>query len=119
MLSNTVSAERESQRGGLLGVHQDCISPKCCSWRHVPHALPASHSPAPGQLCLGIFSSVPWESAVEGLGVHEGWSVLKNHRLKAKEQAIPWCPKSSKAGQKTSLAQQGTPLGTREEKEIG
>ena len=81
-------------------MHQDCISPKCCSWRHIPRALPASHSPAPGQLCLGMFSSVPWESAVEGLAVHEGWSVLKNHRLKAEEQAIPWCPKSSKRGRR-------------------
>ena len=26
-----------------------------------------------------LFSRVPWESAFEGLGVHECWSVLKKH----------------------------------------
>ncbi|KAK4827172.1 hypothetical protein QYF61_015134 [Mycteria americana] len=33
-----------------------------------------------------LFSRVPWESAVEGLGVHECWSVFKNHLLEAQEQ---------------------------------
>ena len=43
-----------------------------------------------------LLSSVPWESALEGLGVHECSSVFKNHLLKAQEQAIPLCLKSSK-----------------------
>jgi len=27
-----------------------------------------------------LFSRVPWESTLEDLGVHESWSVFKNHR---------------------------------------
>lgn len=34
-------------------------------------------------------SRVPWEPAFEGLRVHESWSLLKNHLIKTKEQAIP------------------------------
>ncbi|GAB0208399.1 mitochondrial enolase superfamily member 1 [Grus japonensis] len=47
-----------------------------------------------------LFSRVPWESAFEGLGVHECWSVFKNHLLEAQEQAIPLCCKSSKWGRR-------------------
>ncbi|KAK4811148.1 hypothetical protein QYF61_019779 [Mycteria americana] len=47
-----------------------------------------------------LVSSVPWESAFEGLGVHECWSVFKSHLLKAQEQAIPLCHKSSKLGRR-------------------
>jgi len=43
-----------------------------------------------------LLSRVPLESAFEGLGVHECWSVFKNHLLKAQEQAIPLCRKPSK-----------------------
>lgn len=35
-----------------------------------------------------LFSRVPWDSAVEGSGVHECWSVFKKHLLEAQEQAI-------------------------------
>ena len=47
-----------------------------------------------------LFNRVAWESACEGLGVHECWSVFKNHLLEAQEQAIPLCPKSSKRGRR-------------------
>ena len=47
-----------------------------------------------------LLSRVPWESAFEALGVHECWSFFKNHLLKAQEQAIPLCPKSSKQGRR-------------------
>ena len=35
-----------------------------------------------------LVSRVSWESAFEGLGVHECWSVFKNHLLKAQEKEI-------------------------------
>ena len=57
-----------------------------------------------------LVSSIPWESAFEGLGVHECWSVFKNHLLEAQEQAIPLCPKSSKCG---SDVQKQTPQSVR------
>ncbi|KAF1454703.1 putative RNA-directed DNA polymerase from transposon X-element, partial [Spheniscus demersus] len=47
-----------------------------------------------------LFSRVPWESAFEGLGVHESWSVFKKHLLEAQEQAIPLCRKSRKRGRR-------------------
>ena len=47
-----------------------------------------------------LFGRVPWDSAVEGLGVDECWSVFKNHLLEAEEQAIPLCCKSSKWGRR-------------------
>ncbi|KAK4806138.1 hypothetical protein QYF61_001061 [Mycteria americana] len=47
-----------------------------------------------------LISRVPWESAFEGLGVHECWSAFKNHLLEAQEQAIPLCRKSNKWGRR-------------------
>lgn len=46
------------------------------------------------KLLRELFSSVPRESAFEGSGVHECWSVLKNHLLKS----ILLCRRSSKRG---------------------
>lgn len=45
-----------------------------------------------------LHRSVLWESAFEGLGFYECWSVLKNHHLKAQEQVIPLCYKLRKEG---------------------
>ena len=47
-----------------------------------------------------LVSKVPWESAFEDLGVHECWSLFKSHLLRAQEQAIPKCQKSSKWGRR-------------------
>ena len=40
-----------------------------------------------------LFSTVPWESAFEGLGLHECWSLFKNDLLETQEQVIPLCHK--------------------------
>lgn len=48
---------------------------------------------------------------------HECWSVFKDHLLKAQEQVISLL-KVKQDVQKISLTEQGTPLETREEKEI-
>ncbi|KAF1676790.1 hypothetical protein FQV07_0001317, partial [Pygoscelis papua] len=40
-----------------------------------------------------LVSKVSWESAFEGTGVHECWSLFKSHLLRAQEQAIPKCRK--------------------------
>ena len=32
-----------------------------------------------------LVSKVPWESAFEGIGVHECWSLIKSHLLKSEE----------------------------------
>jgi len=78
----------------------DFISPKCCNRQCISCALAASHSQAPGQGCLRIFSSVPWQPAFECLRVHEYWSVLKKCCLKVHKQAIPLCCKPSKQGRR-------------------
>lgn len=41
-----------------------------------------------------LVSSVPWESVLEILEVHESWCLFKNHLLKVQGQAIPLCCKS-------------------------
>ena len=110
---------RQSQRGQFLRVHQDFILPKRCSRRRVPRALAACRSRAAGQGGPRTFSSVPWQSVFEGLGVHERWSVLKNHRLKAQEQAIPLCRKSSKQGPRPAWFSRELLLEVRRKKEIG
>lgn len=52
---------------------------------------------------------VSWESAFEGLGLHECWSVFNNPLSDAQEQTILAAPVEAQA-QKTSLAEQETPL---------
>lgn len=52
------------------------------------------------KLLSELGSTVPLESDFEGLGIHECWSVFKNHILEAQEQSIPLCQKSSKRGRK-------------------
>jgi len=57
--------------------------------RKVSRVVTLGFKKANFNLFRGLVNSVPWESAFEGLGVHECWSVFKNHLLKAQEQAIP------------------------------
>ncbi|GAB0206625.1 mitochondrial enolase superfamily member 1 [Grus japonensis] len=48
------------------------------------------------RLLRELVSQVPWETALEGIGVHQCWSLFKGHLLRAQEQAIPKCRKSSR-----------------------
>jgi len=41
---------------------------------------------------------VPWEAALKGKGVQEGWTVFREEVLKAQEQSIPTCRKMSRRG---------------------
>ena len=70
------------------------------------------------KLLRELVSSVPWESAFEGLGVHECWSVLKNRLLEAEEQAIPLCCKSSKQGRRPAWLNREIPVDLKRKKEI-
>lgn len=47
-------------------------------------------------------SSGPWESAEEGLGVHESKLLFKRHLLKAQREATPLCHKSSETEHQTN-----------------
>ncbi|KAK4828864.1 hypothetical protein QYF61_000992 [Mycteria americana] len=53
---------------------------------------------------FGLFRSlvdrVPWEAALKGKGVQEGWTSFKKETLKAQEQANPMCRKTSWRGRR-------------------
>ncbi|KAK4819007.1 hypothetical protein QYF61_024123 [Mycteria americana] len=53
---------------------------------------------------LGLFRSlvdrVPWEAVLKGKGFQEGWTFFKKEILKAQEQAIPMCRKTSRRGRR-------------------
>ncbi|KAK4806943.1 hypothetical protein QYF61_027310 [Mycteria americana] len=51
-----------------------------------------------------LVERVPWEAALTGKGVQEGWTFFKEEVLKAQEQAVPRCRKNEPAGKKTGLA---------------
>ncbi|GAB0180024.1 hypothetical protein GRJ2_000467700 [Grus japonensis] len=52
------------------------------------------------RLLRELVSQVPWETALEGIGVHQCWSLFKGHLLRAQEQVIPKCRKSSRQGRR-------------------
>lgn len=52
------------------------------------------------RLLRKIVSKVPSETAFEGIGVHQCWSVLKQCLLKAQDQAILKYQKSSRRGRR-------------------
>ncbi|KAK4815560.1 hypothetical protein QYF61_004077 [Mycteria americana] len=45
-----------------------------------------------------LVERVPWEAALKGKGVQEGWTFFKEEVLKAQEQAVPRCRKMSQRG---------------------
>ncbi|KAK4831172.1 hypothetical protein QYF61_015642 [Mycteria americana] len=53
---------------------------------------------------FGLFRSlverVPWEAALMGKGVQEGWAFFKEEALKAQERAVPRCRKTSWRGRR-------------------
>ncbi|KAK4811169.1 hypothetical protein QYF61_019800 [Mycteria americana] len=47
-----------------------------------------------------LVDRVPWEAALMGKGVQEGWTFFKEEVLKAQEQAVPRCRKMSQQGRR-------------------
>ncbi|KAK4807071.1 hypothetical protein QYF61_018412 [Mycteria americana] len=47
-----------------------------------------------------LVERVPWEAALMGKGVQEGWTFFKEEVLKAQEQAVPRCRKTSRRGRR-------------------
>ncbi|KAK4824255.1 hypothetical protein QYF61_012521 [Mycteria americana] len=45
-----------------------------------------------------LVDRVPWEAVLKGKGVQEGWTFFKKEILKAQEQAVPMCQKTSRQG---------------------
>ncbi|KAK4830361.1 hypothetical protein QYF61_010138 [Mycteria americana] len=47
-----------------------------------------------------LVERVPWEAALKGKGVQEGWTFFKEEVLKAQERAVPRCRKTSWRGRR-------------------
>ncbi|KAK4825574.1 LOW QUALITY PROTEIN: hypothetical protein QYF61_000573 [Mycteria americana] len=47
-----------------------------------------------------LVERVPWEAALKGKGVQEGWTFFKEEVLKAQERAVPRCRKTSQRGRR-------------------
>ncbi|KAK4815716.1 hypothetical protein QYF61_006754 [Mycteria americana] len=47
-----------------------------------------------------LVERVPWEAALMGKGVQEGWTFFKEEVLKAQEWAVPRCRKTSRRGRR-------------------
>ncbi|KAK4829760.1 hypothetical protein QYF61_006484 [Mycteria americana] len=47
-----------------------------------------------------LVERVPWEAALKGKGVQEGWTFFKEEVLKAQERAVPRCRKMSRRGRR-------------------
>ncbi|KAK4820687.1 hypothetical protein QYF61_003607 [Mycteria americana] len=47
-----------------------------------------------------LVDRVPWEAALKGKGVQEGWTLFKEEVLKAQDQAVPRCRKTSRRGRR-------------------
>ncbi|KAK4822089.1 hypothetical protein QYF61_009726 [Mycteria americana] len=47
-----------------------------------------------------LVDRVPWEAALKGKGVQEGWTFFKEEVLKAQERAVPMCRKTSWQGRR-------------------
>ncbi|KAK4819046.1 hypothetical protein QYF61_024685 [Mycteria americana] len=49
---------------------------------------------------ITLVERVPWEAALMGKGVQEGWTFFKEEVLKAQERAVPRCRKTSRRGRR-------------------
>ncbi|KAK4821278.1 hypothetical protein QYF61_017642 [Mycteria americana] len=47
-----------------------------------------------------LVERVPWQAALRGKGVQEGWTFFKEEVLKAQERAVPRCRKTSRRGRR-------------------
>ncbi|KAK4818602.1 hypothetical protein QYF61_015464 [Mycteria americana] len=47
-----------------------------------------------------LVERVPWEAALMGKGVQEGWTFFKEEVLKVQERAVPRCQKTSRRGRR-------------------
>ncbi|KAK4826044.1 hypothetical protein QYF61_003943 [Mycteria americana] len=47
-----------------------------------------------------LVERVPWEAALKGKGVQEGWTFFQEEVLKAQERAVPRCRKTSRRGRR-------------------
>ncbi|KAK4824877.1 hypothetical protein QYF61_021084 [Mycteria americana] len=71
---------------------------------------------------FGLFRSlvdrVPWKAVLKGKGVQEGWTFFKKKILKAQEQAVPMCQKTSWQGRRLAWLNREIWLKLRKKKRV-
>ncbi|GAB0207049.1 ubiquitin-associated protein 1 [Grus japonensis] len=60
------------------------------------------------RLLRELVSQIPWETALEGIGVHQCWSLLKGPPPKSSGTGDSKMPQVKQVGQKAGLAEQGS-----------
>ena len=65
-----------------------------------------------------LVDRVPWEAVLKGKGVQEGWAFFKKEILKAQEQAIPMCRKTSQRGRRSAWLNRELWLELQEKKRV-
>ncbi|KAK4810488.1 hypothetical protein QYF61_004268 [Mycteria americana] len=68
--------------------------------RGVSKTAPLDFRRADFGLFRRLVERVPWEAALMGKGVQEGWTFFKEEVLKAQERAVPRCRKTSRRGRR-------------------
>ncbi|KAK4806205.1 hypothetical protein QYF61_001128 [Mycteria americana] len=69
-------------------------------WRGVSRTATLDFRRADFGLFRRLVERVPWEAALMGKGVQEGWTFFKEEVLKAQERAVPRCRKTSRRGRR-------------------
>ncbi|KAK4806171.1 hypothetical protein QYF61_001094 [Mycteria americana] len=69
-------------------------------WRGVSRTATLDFRRADFSLFRRLVERVPWEAALMGKGVQEGWTFFKEEVLKAQERAVPRCRKTSRRGRR-------------------
>ncbi|GAB0203778.1 hypothetical protein GRJ2_002843400 [Grus japonensis] len=64
-----------------------------------------------------LVGRVPWEAVLKGKGVQEGWTLVQKEILKAQEQAVPMCQKTSWQGRRLAWLNRAALAGTQDKKE--
>ncbi|KAK4825912.1 hypothetical protein QYF61_003407 [Mycteria americana] len=65
-----------------------------------------------------LVERVPWEAALKGKGVQEGWTFFKEEVLKAQDQAVPRCRKTSQWGRRPARLNRELWLELREKRRV-
>ncbi|KAK4829421.1 hypothetical protein QYF61_004296 [Mycteria americana] len=65
-----------------------------------------------------LVERVPWEAALMGKGVQEGWTFFKEEVLKAQERAVPRCRKTSRQGRRPAWLTRGLWLELRKKRRV-
>ncbi|KAK4811177.1 hypothetical protein QYF61_019808 [Mycteria americana] len=69
-------------------------------------------------LFRSLVDRVPWEAVLKGKGVQQGWTFFKKEILKAQEQAVPMCQKTSQWGRPPAWLNRGLWLELRKKKRV-